>query len=109
MIERKIMNEIHYEHTSHKNLPKHTIAANFYPVTTGIMIENPDQNMQMTVMNDRSQAGSVNKESRVELLLNRKIVTDDDLGVVEDLDERDQKHLSVNVSAKFYVKFTHSR
>lgn len=34
------------------------VAANMYPINSGIMIEDPLGKEQMIVMNDRSQAGS---------------------------------------------------
>lgn len=43
----------------------------------------------MTVMNDRSQAGSVIQNGRIELMQNRRLYYDDDRGVDEALDETD--------------------
>jgi len=38
-------------------------------------------------MNDRSQAGSVIKDSRIELMMNRRTMRDDSRGVIEKIDE----------------------
>ena len=57
----------------------------------------------MTVLNDRSQAGSAYKEGRLELLINRRVLSDDDLGLFEPLNEVDEHGQSFNVSAKFYL------
>ena len=42
----------------------------------------------MTVMNDRSQGGSVLEKGRIELMQNRKMYHDDQRGVDEALNER---------------------
>lgn len=44
------------------------ITANYYPIQTAIAIRDETTGMQMTVMNDRSQGGSVIKNGRVELM-----------------------------------------
>jgi lysosomal alpha-mannosidase len=43
----------------------------------------------MTVLNDRSQGGSVVQEGRIELMQNRRLFFDDDRGVDEALNETD--------------------
>jgi hypothetical protein len=45
MIERKSVKEIHEENTGsfYKHIRKLSVAANFYPVSTGLMIEDPDR------------------------------------------------------------------
>jgi lysosomal alpha-mannosidase len=40
-------------------------------------------------LNDRSQAGTSLKDGTIELLLHRRLVLDDDKGVVEPLNETD--------------------
>ena len=43
----------------------------------------------MTVMNDRTQGGSSYKNGRVELIINRRVFTDENEGVAETLNEID--------------------
>lgn len=43
----------------------------------------------MVVMNDRAQGGSAYQNGRIELLINRRFATDDDLGLSEALNETD--------------------
>lgn len=43
----------------------------------------------MTVMNDRSQGGSVVEKGRIELMQNRRLHGDDNRGVDENLNEID--------------------
>jgi hypothetical protein len=66
------------------------ITANFYPVNSAISMIDETTNMQMTVMNDRSQAGSVIKNGRIELMQNRRTNADDGRGVDENLNEKEQ-------------------
>lgn len=49
-----------------------TAASNFYPVNSGIMIEDTYLKQQMTVMNDRSQSASAFKFGRIEMMINRR-------------------------------------
>ncbi len=53
------------------------------------MIEDPDQNIQMTVMNDRSQGGSAYKDGRIEFMILRRGSFNDDLGNPESMNEVD--------------------
>lgn len=48
------------------------ITANMFPVGSAISMIDEHTNMQMTVMNDRVQAGSVIKDGRIELMQNRR-------------------------------------
>jgi len=48
-----------------------TASFNYYPVNSAISIKDGDR--QVTVMNDRSQGGSVLKKGRIELMQNRRM------------------------------------
>ena len=63
----------------------------------------------MIVMNDRSQAGSAYHQGRIELMLNRRGFTQDDLGNPQPMNERDNKGPGINVTARFYLAFSESR
>jgi hypothetical protein len=65
------------------------VSGNYYPINSAIAIVDEKANLQMTVLNDRSQGGSVLEEGRVELMQNRRMFEDDDRGVDEALDEVD--------------------
>ncbi|CDW83658.1 glycosyl hydrolases family 38 protein [Stylonychia lemnae] len=88
---------------------KSTAPANFYPVNTGIFIENKAKKLQMIVMNDRSQAGSGFREGRIELLFNRRVLTNDELGNPEFLNELDENYQPIRTQNKYFVRFTNSR
>ncbi|XP_055477049.1 lysosomal alpha-mannosidase isoform X2 [Psammomys obesus] len=61
------------------------VAGNYYPVNTRIYIT--DGHMQLTVLTDRSQGGSSLKDGSLELMVHRRLLVDDDRGVVEPLME----------------------
>lgn len=63
----------------------------------------------MIVMNDRPQGGSAYYNNRIELMFNRRGYSNDDMGMVEPINEVDNRGYGFNVSAKFYLKFTNSR
>ena len=63
----------------------------------------------MVVMNDRAQAGSAFKNGRIELILNRRTLSDDSQGLVEEVNDLDEFGRGVNTSAKFYLRLTDSR
>ena len=63
------------------------ITSNYYPIQSAIAIRDVEKNFQMTVMNSRSQGGSVIKNARVELMQQRRLYRDDGKGVGESLNE----------------------
>jgi len=73
------------------------------------MIDDKQKNVQMSVLNDRTQAGSVHQKGRIELIINRRIFTEENFGVQETLNEIDNFGNGLNVSAKFYLSFTKSK
>ena len=77
------------------------ISANYYPINHAIAIKDTNQNLQMTVMNDRSQGGSVIDAGTVELMQNRRLFYDDHRGVVEPLNETDSAGYGIQVDALY--------
>ena len=63
------------------------VTANYYPIQTAIAMIDEQTNLQMTVMNDRSQGGAVIRNGRIELIQNRRLNVDDWRGVDEALNE----------------------
>lgn len=63
------------------------IASNYYPVTSKIVIKDENQQLQVAVLNDRSQGGSSLKDGEVELMVHRRLLKDDAKGVDEALNE----------------------
>ncbi|UXI16369.1 Mite allergen Der p7 [Sarcoptes scabiei] len=66
---------------------KEPIAANYYPVTSKISIKDTSRNIQMTILNDRSQGGSSLEDGSIELMIHRRLLHDDGFGVDEALNE----------------------
>lgn len=61
------------------------VAGNYYPVNSRIFIN--DSHCQLTIMSDRSQGGSSIKDGQIEIMLHRRLLRDDFLGVGEALNE----------------------
>lgn len=61
------------------------IAGNYYPVNSAIFVE--DSNAALTVLVDRSQGGSSLRDGSIELMVQRRTVSDDHRGVDEPLNE----------------------
>lgn len=62
------------------------VAGNYFPVTTAIMVR--DSRAQLTVLTDRSQAGSGSvNDGELELMVHRRLLQDDRRGVGEPLNE----------------------
>ena len=87
--------------TTHDNL---NITANYYPIQSAIAIVDPSTNMQMVVMNSRSQGGSVLQDGRIELMQNRRINKDDWRGMGDPLNEVDSNGNGITVPATYYVQ-----
>lgn len=62
-----------------------TAPSNYYPVTAKIALSDP--NFRMAVLNDRAQGGSSLSDGSLELMVHRRLLYDDFLGVDEPLDE----------------------
>ena len=79
------------------------IAGNYYPVNTRIYIKDEQSGVndllrQLTILTDRSQGGSSIEDGSIEIMIHRRILNDDALGVAEPLNEPgvDGKGLVVN-------------
>ncbi|KAJ8675630.1 hypothetical protein QAD02_011416 [Eretmocerus hayati] len=64
-----------------------TISGNYYPVTAKISIENQSDKLRLSALTDRAQGGSSLKEGELELMLHRRLLSDDAFGVGEALNE----------------------
>ncbi|XP_041984036.1 lysosomal alpha-mannosidase-like [Aricia agestis] len=53
------------------------IAGNIYPVTSRIYIDDTNNNMRFSIFNDRPQGGTSLHDGSVDVLLQRRILTDD--------------------------------
>lgn len=79
--------KLNYRESWSPVLSHQPVASNYYPINSAIAIRDKNTNLQMTVMNDRSQGGSVIENGRIELLQNRRLFYVDGRGVGEPLNE----------------------
>ena len=63
------------------------ISGNYYPVASRIIIKDQHQDIQLAVLTDRSQGGSSINDGSIELMVHRRLLNDDGLGVGEALNE----------------------
>lgn len=63
----------------------------------------------MSVMNDRPQGASAYRAGSIEVAINRRGYTNDNLGMPEALNDVDSNNQGINVSTKFILKFSTSR
>ena len=81
---------------------------NYYPVTHAIFIEDEVSDQWMVVMNEHSQGGSSLSEGTVELMFDRRMPDNDDLGVYEPLDDKNNG-LAIRSRHKYLIAFPRSR
>ncbi|CAF4424183.1 unnamed protein product, partial [Rotaria magnacalcarata] len=60
-------------------------SGNYYPINSRIWIK--DSNRQLTVLTDRSEGGASIQDGSIEIMLHRRTLYDDALGVSEPLNE----------------------
>lgn len=81
---------------------EHT-ASNYYPVTSWIFIRDYDRNLQLSVLPDRPQGASSIRDGQVELMLHRRLLQDDGLGMEEPLNEPGIDRRGLIVRGKHYL------
>ena len=78
-------------------------AGNYYPINSRIYIRDEQANKQLTVVTDRSQGGASIQDGSIEIMLHRRILNDDSLGVSEPLNEPGSDNKGLIVKGKLYV------
>uniref|UniRef100_A0A1A9WEQ0 Alpha-mannosidase n=1 Tax=Glossina brevipalpis TaxID=37001 RepID=A0A1A9WEQ0_9MUSC len=68
-----------------QQLQNNTISRNYHPITGRLVLEG--NGTRMAILNDRAQGGSNTEEGALELMLHRRLLNDDGLGVDEVLNE----------------------
>ncbi len=79
------------------------ISANYYPVNSIICMEDVFSDRQFSIINDRSQGGSALKPGTIDLVQNRESPVDDNKGLNEPLQERDEFGNGVRVRATYFL------
>ncbi|CAF1239524.1 unnamed protein product [Rotaria sordida] len=84
---RSLMKRIRDQRDGYRFKQSEKSAGNYYPLVTGIMIKDEKQDLQMSIITDRAQGGGSINDGQVEIMLHRRVLTDDSLGVSETLNE----------------------
>jgi len=79
------------------------IAGNYYPINSRIYIKDETANKQFTVVTDRSQGGSSIQDGSVEIMLHRRVLHDDSLGVSEPMNELGSDNKGLIVKGRLFV------
>ena len=79
-------------------------SSNYYPINSAIAIRSTKNTMQLTVMNDRSQGGSVLSNGMIEIMQNRRLLHDDGRGVGEPLNEVNSDGEGIQVNTRYFVQ-----
>ena len=83
-----------------------SIARNFFPVTSCIAIRDEKKEQQMTVMVERTVAGSSLVDGRVELIQYRRMSKmNDGKGITESYNEMDKHGRGLQVEGKYWLAF----
>ncbi|GAB1599975.1 lysosomal alpha-mannosidase-like [Argonauta hians] len=81
------------------------VAGNYYPITSRAYIKNDDDDIQFTVLTDRTQGGGSITNGSIELMLHRRTTRDDRLGVGEPLNETYDGQHGLIVRGKHWLYF----
>ena len=77
------------------------VASNFYPVNSLLSLREESSNKEVTVWNDRSQAGSSMSKGQILFVINRWSQRDDRKGLADGIDESNSSN--VNFSLNHWV------
>ncbi|XP_037300756.1 lysosomal alpha-mannosidase isoform X2 [Manduca sexta] len=84
---RQMMKRTCWNHTA--NHQKKPLPACYYPVTSRICIHSANSSVEMCVLTDRTQGGTSYNEGEIELMIHRRLLTDDGFGLEESLNEEE--------------------
>ncbi|KAL4717575.1 hypothetical protein ACJJTC_000724, partial [Scirpophaga incertulas] len=74
---RQTMKRIRNTRATFNPVNKDPLACNLYPVTSKIYIEDLKRNVRFAVLNDRAQGGSSFSDGEINILLHRRLLTED--------------------------------
>jgi len=75
------------------------VAGNYFPIDIAIYIQDVNENLQLTVVNDRSDGGCSLEDGELELMVHRRLLVDDGRGVGEPLNES----TTIRTTKKVYI------
>ncbi|GAB6024396.1 hypothetical protein CHUAL_009562 [Chamberlinius hualienensis] len=103
---REVLQRIrNYRPTWNVNLQE-PVSGNYYPINTKIFIQDKTNDLQLTVVTDRSHGGSSLTDGVVELMLHRRLTRDDGFGVGEALNELGSDNEGLRVRGKHRLYLT---
>lgn len=81
------------------------IAGNYYPINSRIFLRDETKGVQLTVLTDRSHGATSPKDGAIEIMLHRRMLHDDNFGVLEALNEpgADGKGLIVRGRHRLFI------
>ncbi|CAG2100054.1 unnamed protein product, partial [Medioppia subpectinata] len=80
------------------------VSGNYYPVTNWIAIKDEATGLQLTILNDRAQGGTGFREGQIELMVHRRVLHDDGMGVGEPLDEPGVDGNGLTIRGRFWLQ-----
>jgi len=86
------------------------VAANFYPVTSAIVVKDKNSDKQVTIMTDRAQAGSAGHrgQKNIELMQNRRHNGFDNYGLFAPLNDKDSSKRGIQIKATYQMQIFRS-
>lgn len=81
---------------------EHT-ASNYYPITSWIFIRDYERNLQLSILPDRPEGGSSIRDGQIELMVHRRLLQDDGLGMEEPLNEPGIDRRGLIIRGKHYL------
>ncbi|CAF4688271.1 unnamed protein product [Rotaria sp. Silwood2] len=71
---RSLMKRIRDQRDGYRFKQSEQSAGNYYPLVTGIMIQNAQQDLQMSIITDRAQGGGSIKDGQVEIMVSENVM-----------------------------------
>ncbi|CAF4157331.1 unnamed protein product, partial [Adineta steineri] len=82
---RQVLERIRDYRPTWHHVPDDLVSSNYYPINSRIWIQ--DQDRQFTILTDRSQGGGSIYDGSIEIMVHRRLLHDDSMGVKEALNE----------------------
>ncbi|CAF1413328.1 unnamed protein product [Adineta ricciae] len=82
---RQVLERIRDYRPTWHHVPDDPISSNYYPINSRIWIQ--DESRQFTILTDRSQGGGSMYDGSIEIMIHRRLLRDDSMGVREALNE----------------------
>lgn len=101
MVHKQLWKRQEYE----QHLTDASIASNFYPVQGALVVKDTKLNRQVTIMPSHAMAGSagLRNGSNMELMQNRRLLTHDNYGVSEPLNDQDSSGNGIESKATYLM------